>query len=187
MARDSDPDDTGQFQREIAGAALSIVREADAEIGGFSDRERAIADVMADVVVRWVASIPRFRSPDARVTALELWRSTSVDPWRLTLTGAADSNGRIGTMARELAALRADVGDHDTVRATREGAALMAGVRRRLLAAVGAAALAVGGGGWAAVRAVLSARESGAAEAARIETRINYLERIVLPNPVRTP
>ncbi len=187
---DSPPpqDDTGQFRREIAGAALAIVREADAEIdGGFSPRERLIAEVVSDVIVRWVASIPRFRAPEARVTALEIWRTTSVDPWRLALTGVADGNGRIGNMARELAALRADLGDHDTARATREGAALMVGVQRKLIAAVGAAALAVGGGGWAAARAVVSARESGAAEAARIETRLNYLERIVLPNPVRLP
>ena len=174
-----DHDDTGQVRRDLSASAESIVHEIDSLLGGLSPRERDIAQVTADVVTAYVAQVPRLRAPDARVTALEIAKRENDERW-LRLVGAAESNGRLGRMTAEVAALRADIGTPDQARATREAVDLVRGVRRKLLAAVGAALLAIGGSAWGLISATSDAHAAASAAAARTDARLDMIEAILI-------
>lgn len=110
-----------------------------------------------------------------RLANLETWRR-SMDRWRLRVTGPDDRDGRIGRLADELAELREDVGDRDQCRRVREAAALVDTGRRRAIAAVVTAGLALGGAAWAMIR---SRDKDVAAETIRrmeLELRVRNLE-----------
>lgn len=80
-----------------------------------------------------------------RIANLETWRK-GTDEWRLKLTGVADGNGRIGTLARDVDKLREDVGSTDERRKERDAIANLRGDRKRVVAAILAAATIAGGG-----------------------------------------
>ena len=80
-----------------------------------------------------------------RLANLETWRK-GTDEWRLKLTGVADGNGRIGTLARDVDKLREDVGSTDERRKERDAIANLRGDRKRVVAAILAAATIAGGG-----------------------------------------
>ncbi|MBK7077136.1 MAG: hypothetical protein IPH44_33075 [Myxococcales bacterium] len=80
-----------------------------------------------------------------RIANLETWRK-GTDEWRLKLTGVADGNGRIGTLARDVDKLREDVGSTDDRRKERDAIANLRGDRKRVVAAILAAATIAGGG-----------------------------------------
>ena len=80
-----------------------------------------------------------------RLANLETWRK-GTDEWRLKLTGAADGNGRIGTLARDVDKLREDVGSTEERRKERDAIANLRGDRKRVVAAILAAATIAGGG-----------------------------------------
>jgi hypothetical protein len=120
-----------------------------------------------------------------RLADLENWRRDA-DGWRLRLTGAADTNGRIGSMARDIADLREDVGDSKECQTVREVAVNVRTLQRRAWAAITAAAIAVGGSGWGLVKS----RDENIAAAARAEERLDRIERYVdrlLLGPTSTP
>jgi len=105
-----------------------------------------------------------------RLAELETWREET-DGWRLRLTGVADGNGRLGTLTRTVEQLRKDVGDEDECRRVRDAAATVRGVKRWLLASVGAALVAVGGSAWGLVKS----RDENIAAAARAAERLERL------------
>jgi len=80
-----------------------------------------------------------------RIANLETWRK-GTDEWRLKLTGVADGNGRIGTLARDVDKLREDVGPTEDRRKERDAIANLRGDRKRVVAAILAAATIAGGG-----------------------------------------
>ena len=80
-----------------------------------------------------------------RLANLETWRK-GTDEWRLKLTGVADGNGRIGTLARDVDKLREDMGQTDERRKERDAIANLRGDRKRVVAAILAAATIAGGG-----------------------------------------
>lgn len=80
-----------------------------------------------------------------RLANLETWRK-GTDEWRLKLTGVADGNGRIGTLARDVDKLREDVGPTEERRKERDAIANLRGDRKRVVAAILAAATIAGGG-----------------------------------------
>ena len=81
----------------------------------------------------------------ARLADLETWRKAT-DEWRLKLTGVADTNGRMGRLDDTVGKLRDDVGPPDARRREREAVATIAGDRKRVVAAIVAAATIAGGG-----------------------------------------
>jgi len=105
-----------------------------------------------------------------RLAELETWREET-DGWRLRLTGVADGNGRLGILTRTVEQLRKDVGDEDECRRVRDAAATVRGVKRWLLASVGAALVAVGGSAWGLVKS----RDENIAAAARAAERLERL------------
>jgi hypothetical protein len=113
--------------------------------------------------------------PDERVFVrladLETWRDDT-DRWRLSLTGVADGNGRIGNLSRVVERLREDVGDSAECRTTRDSAAMVSKIRNSAWAAVVFAAGAVGASGWGWVQA----RDARIAAEARAEQRLDRVE-----------
>lgn len=110
---------------------------ADAALA-MSDTARAIA---AHAISRDEAAGIRMR-----LANLETWRAGDVDPWRLRLTGVADTNGRMGRMDATVAELRKDLGTSEERRKEREAVASLRGDRKRVVAIITAAAVALGGG-----------------------------------------
>ena len=84
-----------------------------------------------------------------RLANLETWRAGDVDPWRLRLTGVADTNGRMGRLDARVDELRKDVGTSEERRKERDAVAGMRGDRKRVVAALVAAASLMGGGIYA--------------------------------------
>jgi hypothetical protein len=127
-----------------------------------------------------------------RLVDLETWRE-QMDTWRLYLTGAADSNGRMGNLSRVVEKLREDVGDSRECAAVRESAGTVHALRRRAWAAVVAAAAAVGASGYG----VLKSRDAAVAAEARAAERLDRIERYMesfllrpsalTPDPARDP
>jgi hypothetical protein len=112
-----------------------------------------------------------------RLAEIETWRKTEVDPWRLRLTGVDDGNGRLGRMDRRIDDLREDVGTSEQAAATRAGAALALSAKKRLWAALGAAAFALGTAGYGLFTARDQARDAAARAAAQYEVRLQHVER----------
>ncbi len=110
-----------------------------------------------------------------RTAQLEAWR-LDVDRWRLQLTGVDGANGRVGRLLDTVAELRGDVGDRKECARVRASADLVDLGRRRAIATLIAAGLALGGAGWAMIR---SRDKDVAAETIRrmeLELRVRNLE-----------
>lgn len=137
---------------------------------------------------------------NVRLVELEL-RVDDLERFQLRTVGYDGGNGRLGKMDERMDAieedveirsaalhaairteseraaevvegLRADLGTSDERKAEREDVATVRGVRRKLLAALSAAAIAVGGGGYA----VIQSRDQDRDIAARARARLDYLE-----------
>lgn len=90
----------------------------------------------------------------------------------LRLTGANEGNGRVGTLARDVAELRKDVGTGEDAAANRATAKTVRSISRRLVASLVAAAGALGGTGYV----LLGRHDSSTAAAARLELRLEQCE-----------
>ena len=67
---------------------VAVVPRVDRVVdGGLSRRERDIAAATAHAVVVYLASIPRSRADNVRLSDLEGWRANEITPWKLRLTG----------------------------------------------------------------------------------------------------
>lgn len=147
--------------------------------------ERTTDPTLEAVVVRAADDAATRSGPaNLRLANLETWRR-SVDRWRLRLTGPDDTDGKLGKLAELLAELREDVGDRDECRRVRASADLVDLGRRRAIAAVITAGLALGGAAWAMIR---SRDKDVAAETIRrmeLELRVRNLEQRL--NNGRTP
>ena len=99
-----------------------------------------------------------------RLANLETWRKDA-DEWRLRLTGVADGNGRIGKIDRELEKLRDDLGPSEERRKEREVIAGLRSDRKRVVAALVAAATLAGSGIYAIRDKYDSAAEARGADA----------------------
>lgn len=117
--------------------AATPVEELTAAAQDVGDAARALA---AHTISRDEAAGLRMR-----LANLETWRK-GTDEWRLKLTGVADGNGRIGTLARDVDKLREDMGQTDERRKERDAIANLRGDRKRVVAAILAAATIAGGG-----------------------------------------
>lgn len=190
MHDDADPrEDTGQYRR----LASESVDELDQRVA-LSDRERELARNVAELVARGMTAI-RDRPANLRLAQAET-ELAELRAWRLRLTGVADSNGRIGVLersidehredtSRALELIRLDVGPSDERKAEREAAKLVgsfvAGVKSRMRASLLVSLVAVGGSAWGWLSARSDARATAAAATARTDTRLDFLERVVLP------
>lgn len=121
-----------------------------------------------------------------RLAELETWRKNEMDPWRLKLTGVDERNGRLGRIDQairdqrcdiesELEQLRRDVGTAEEAAATRNLAQAVKAIKARMWAAIAAALVALGGGGYA-VKTRDEARDAAVRADARQELRLEVLE-----------
>ncbi len=113
-------------------------------VEALTDAAQAVGDA-AKAVAAHAISRTEAEGIRMRLANLETWRK-GTDEWRLKLTGVADGNGRIGTMARDVEKLREDVGPSDARRKERDVVESMRGDRKRVIAALVAAATIAGGG-----------------------------------------
>jgi hypothetical protein len=125
-----------------------------------------------------MSAAPSSDRSNVRIAELETWRR-NIDEWRLRLTGAADTNGRLGEMTRTIESLRDDVGTPKEAREVREAAHTVSGVRRRMTAAVIAAGFAVGGSAWGLLKSRDSSREAAARASERLKVRIENVEHLL--------
>jgi hypothetical protein len=128
--------------------------------------------ITTDRILEVAAAAPSSDRTLVRLAGLETWREDH-DKWRARLTGAADSNGRIGNLDRTIAALRHDVGDEAECKAVRETVGAVRAVQRKMVAAIGAAALAGAASAWGLGKS----RDENIAAAARAAHRLETIER----------
>lgn len=114
-------------------------------VEALTDAAHAVGDA-AKAVAAHAISRDEAAGIRMRLANLETWRAGDVDPWRLRLTGVADTNGRLGRLDDTIAKLREDVGPSDERRKEREAIANLRGDRKRVVAAILAAATIAGGG-----------------------------------------
>ena len=153
-------------------------------VDALTDAAQAVGDA-AKAVAAHAISRTEAEGIRMRLANLETWRAGDVDPWRLRLTGVADTNGRLGRLdatieklredvgtskerdaeRAEIAQLRKDVGPTDERRKEREAVAAQRSDRKRVVAALGAAALFIGGGIYTIKDQYDAAAEARGAEA----------------------
>lgn len=134
-------------------------------VDALTDAAQAVGDA-AKAVAAHAISRTEAEGIRMRLANLETWRAGDVDPWRLRLTGVADTNGRLGRLdatieklredvgtskerdaeRAEIAQLRKDVGPTDERRKEREAVAAQRSDRKRVVAVLIAAASIAGGG-----------------------------------------
>lgn len=133
------------------------------------------------------ASLASTRSgpTNLRIANLETWK-LDVDRWRLKLTGLDDGNGRIGRLADDVHELRGDVGDRKECARVRAAADLVDTGRRRVIAAVITAGLALGGAVWAMIRTRDREVAQATIQRMELELRVRNLEQR-LEQPRREP
>lgn len=140
-------------------------REAATPVEALTDAAQEVGDAARSLAAHAI-SRDEAAGIRMRLANLETWRAGDVDPWRLRLTGVADTNGRLGrlddTVAKlrddvgtpkeraaeraEIAQLRKDVGPTDERRKEREAVAAQRSDRKRVVAVLIAAASIAGGG-----------------------------------------
>jgi len=108
-----------------------------------------------------------------KLAQLETWRKTEVDPFRLRVAGMDGTNGLIGKLSERVDEIREDVGDGQCCQETRAIAGNVRAIRRRLVAALVAGGLAIGG----LATQWLRARDAGIRESAHLMFRIEAVER----------
>ena len=114
-------------------------------VEALTDAAQAVGDA-AKAVAAHAISRTEAEGIRMRLANLETWRAGDVDPWRLRLTGVADTNGRMGRLDARVDELRKDVGTSEERREERAAIASMRSDRKRVVAALVAAATIAGGG-----------------------------------------
>lgn len=114
-------------------------------VDALTDAAQAVGDA-AKAVAAHAISRTEAEGIRMRLANLETWRAGDVDPWRLRLTGVADTNGRMGRLDARVDELRKDVGTSEQRRDERAAIASMRSDRKRVVAALAAAAALAGGG-----------------------------------------
>lgn len=114
-------------------------------VDALTDAAQAVGDA-AKAVAAHAISRTEAEGIRMRLANLETWRAGDVDPWRLRLTGVADTNGRMGRLDARVDELRKDVGTSEQRREERAAIASMRSDRKRVVAALVAAATIAGGG-----------------------------------------
>lgn len=114
-------------------------------VEALTDAAQAVGDA-AKAVAAHAISRTEAEGIRMRLANLETWRAGDVDPWRLRLTGVADTNGRMGRLDARVDELRKDVGTSEDRREERAAIASMRSDRKRVVAALAAAAALAGGG-----------------------------------------
>ncbi len=114
-------------------------------VEALTDAAQAVGDA-AKAVAAHAISRTEAEGIRMRLANLETWRAGDVDPWRLRLTGVADTNGRMGRLDARVDELRKDVGTSEERREERAAIASMRSDRKRVVAALAAAAALAGGG-----------------------------------------
>lgn len=114
-------------------------------VEALADAAQAVGDA-AKAVAAHAISRTEAEGIRMRLANLETWRAGDVDPWRLRLTGVADTNGRMGRLDARVDELRKDVGTSEERREERAAIASMRSDRKRVVAALAAAAALAGGG-----------------------------------------
>lgn len=114
-------------------------------VEALTDAAQAVGDA-ARAVASHAISRTEAEGIRMRLANLETWRAGDVDPWRLRLTGVADTNGRLGRLDATIEKLRKDVGTSEERREERAAIASMRSDRKRVVAALAAAAALAGGG-----------------------------------------
>lgn len=117
-------------------------------VDALTDAAQAVGDA-AKAVAAHAISRTEAEGIRMRLANLETWRAGDVDPWRLRLTGVADTNGRMGRLDARVDELRKDVGTSEERRDERAAVANLRGDRKRVVAALVAAATIAGGGLYA--------------------------------------
>jgi len=120
-------------------------RESATPVEALTDAAIAVGDA-ARAVATHAISRTEAEGIRMRLANLETWRAGDVDPWRLRLTGVADTNGRMGRLDARVDELRKDVGTSEQRRDERAAIASMRSDRKRVVAALVAAATIAGGG-----------------------------------------
>ena len=133
-------------------------------VDALTDAAQAVGDA-AKAVAAHAISRTEAEGIRMRLANLETWRAGDVDPWRLRLTGVADTNGRMGRLDARVDELRKDVGTSEERRKERDAVAGMRGDRKRVVAALVAAASLMGGGIYAIKDRYDAAAEARGAEA----------------------
>ena len=133
-------------------------------VEALTDAAQAVGDA-AKAVAAHAISRTEAEGIRMRLANLETWRAGDVDPWRLRLTGVADTNGRMGRLDARVDELRKDVGSSEERRKERDAVAGMRGDRKRVVAALVAAASLMGGGIYAIKDRYDAAAEARGAEA----------------------
>lgn len=190
--RDDEVDElarTGEVIHDPMEHALDQLRARD-DIG-VRDMEvaRAVLESVAVQLARH--GRPPGRADTIRLAQLETWRA-EVDAWRLRLTGVDEANGRLGKLTRSIEGLREDVGTSEQAATTRAIAVNVKAWRKRTVAALGAAALAIGGAGYKFLIARDASVAAAARAAGRLELRLDHVEarldrhdRVLLRSPRR--
>lgn len=135
----SDPAD------HVAGGADFAARKI-VESDGVDELAVTHDDVRTGRLPGVPANVER-RADDVRIGEIA-GRVRELESWRLTLTGVADRNGRIGKLAEDVADLRADVGTSEERRTERAVIAAVRWARGKMLAAIGAIGVLIGGAAY---------------------------------------
>jgi hypothetical protein len=140
--------------REVTRPGPHVIGDIDATdddfgahtpVDALTDAAQAVGDA-ARAVASHAISRTEAEGIRMRLANLETWRAGDVDPWRLRLTGVADTNGRMGRLDARVDELRKDVGTSEQRREERAAIASMRSDRKRVVAALVAAATIAGGG-----------------------------------------
>lgn len=161
MTPPRDPPDSGKGRvphvdhafREVTRPGPHVDLDATADdfppsptpVEALTDAAQAVGDA-AKAVAAHAISRTEAEGIRMRLANLETWRAGDVDPWRLRLTGVADTNGRMGRLDARVDELRKDVGTSEERRDERAAVANLRGDRKRVVAALVAAATIAGGG-----------------------------------------
>lgn len=140
------------------------------------DRRDSARELDGIVVARALEAATRSAPTNMRLATLETWR-LDLDRWRLRLTGVDDTNGKIGKLGETIAELRRDVGDRKECERVRAAADTVDTGRKRAIAAVITAGLALGGAGWAVVRDARRDAAEATMKRMELELRVRNNER----------
>lgn len=186
----TDLDVTDDELTPVGDLAAEIRAEIDRRVD-LSPREVELRDAFIEAAAMRLAQhlehAHRVReATPRRLAVLEAWR-VEVDPWRLRLTGYADTNGRMGVMDRtvadlrddlgtsaeraaervELAQLRKDVGTTEQRAAERKTVAAVRWTTAKVLALLVASGSLAGGGAYQSLRARSAAADAMARAAGK--------------------
>lgn len=156
LADTHDDEDSGRVRDMMAAARLQLELR-DAELVDLPTMEwaRRIEGSLAqlrEAVDRAHLDDRDHRALVARIAACEA-EARDHRAYQLKLSGVAEGNGRLGAMDRTIAAIREDLGTSKERAAERATVAAVRWTTAKVLALLGAAGLATGGGIWTSIQA----------------------------------